>query len=105
MADVPTKEWCENMARLEGNSEVGAGPLAADPVFDGYILESDLTELERAAAIICGHDFIYSRNGDDCLEFQSFVREVLTTVVKPEIERLQAIISNAKLALGCEERE
>lgn len=89
MTAVPTKEWCEKMARLEGDSEVGAGPLAADPVFDGYILEPDFIALEHAAAIICGHDFIYERGVDDCLEFQSFVREVLTTVVKPEIERLQ----------------
>ncbi len=29
-----TKEWCIKMAKLEGDSEVGAGLLAADPVFD-----------------------------------------------------------------------
>ena len=26
-----TKKWCENMAKLEGDDEVGAGALAADP--------------------------------------------------------------------------
>ena len=29
-----TKEWCTIMAMLEGDAEIGAGWLAADPVFD-----------------------------------------------------------------------
>lgn len=29
------KEWCIRMAQLEGDSEIGAGRLAIDPVFDG----------------------------------------------------------------------
>ncbi len=28
-----TKEWCRHMAELEGDAEIGAGPLAVDPVF------------------------------------------------------------------------
>ena len=28
-----TKEWCRHMAELEGDAEIGAGPLAFDPVF------------------------------------------------------------------------
>lgn len=27
-----SKEWCMNMARLEGDSEIGAGLMARDPV-------------------------------------------------------------------------
>lgn len=27
----PSKEWCERMADLEGNSEIGAGLIAVDP--------------------------------------------------------------------------
>lgn len=30
-----TKEWCRHMAELEGDAEIGAGPLAVDPVFTG----------------------------------------------------------------------
>ena len=29
-----SKEWCVRMAQLEGDAEIGAGPLAIDPVFD-----------------------------------------------------------------------
>ena len=28
-----SKEWCRRMAELEGDAEIGAGPLAFDPVF------------------------------------------------------------------------
>lgn len=30
-----SKAWCMRMAQLEGDSEIGAGMLAIDPVFDG----------------------------------------------------------------------
>lgn len=30
-----TKEWCLRMAEIEANAEIGAGPYALDPVFDG----------------------------------------------------------------------
>jgi len=30
-----TRDWCLQMAQLEGNSEIGAGVLAIDPVFEG----------------------------------------------------------------------
>lgn len=30
-----SKEWCRYMAELEGDAEIGAGPLAVDPVFSG----------------------------------------------------------------------
>jgi hypothetical protein len=33
------EEWCLNMARLEGDAEIGAGLLAVDPVFDGEQIE------------------------------------------------------------------
>ena|SRR2546421_4297087 len=33
------EEWCLNMARLEGDAEIGAGMLAIDPVFDGELGE------------------------------------------------------------------
>lgn len=26
--EAPSKEWCANMAKLEGDSEIGAGPMA-----------------------------------------------------------------------------
>jgi HTH-type transcriptional regulator, competence development regulator len=32
-------EWCLNMARLEGDGEIGAGAVAADPIFDGELIE------------------------------------------------------------------
>ena len=31
---VASQEWCMRMARLEGDAEIGAGRLAADPVFE-----------------------------------------------------------------------
>ena len=31
--DIP-KEWCEHMAQIEGDAEIGAGRLAMDPTFD-----------------------------------------------------------------------
>ena len=31
--DIP-KEWCERMAQIEGDAEIGAGRLAMDPAFD-----------------------------------------------------------------------
>ncbi len=30
-----TKDWCNRMAQLEADSEIGAGLVAIDPVFDG----------------------------------------------------------------------
>lgn len=30
-----SKEWCMRMAQCEGDTEIGAGQLAVDPVFDG----------------------------------------------------------------------
>lgn len=32
-------EWCLNMARLEGDAEISAGAVAADPIFDGDLIE------------------------------------------------------------------
>jgi transcriptional regulator with XRE-family HTH domain len=34
-----TKEWCMRMAQLESDTEIGAGQLAIDPVFDGEQIE------------------------------------------------------------------
>jgi len=34
-----TKEWCMNMAQFEADSEIGAGMLAVDPLFDGELNE------------------------------------------------------------------
>jgi HTH-type transcriptional regulator, competence development regulator len=44
------KEWCLNMARLEGDAEIGAGMLAVDPVFDGDLIGQPETEEEPALA-------------------------------------------------------
>jgi hypothetical protein len=33
------EEWCLNMARLEGDAEIGAGAFAVDPIFDGELTE------------------------------------------------------------------
>jgi HTH-type transcriptional regulator, competence development regulator len=38
------KEWCMRMAQLEADAEIGAGPLAIDPVFDGDALLGEATE-------------------------------------------------------------
>jgi HTH-type transcriptional regulator, competence development regulator len=33
------EEWCLNMARLEGDAEIGVGAFAFDPIFDGELIE------------------------------------------------------------------
>ena len=37
-----TKQWCMKMAQREAGAEVGAGLLAADPIFDGEAVVDDL---------------------------------------------------------------
>lgn len=39
-----TKEWCRRMAELEGDAEIGAGPLALDPVFTGESIPAVLDD-------------------------------------------------------------
>jgi transcriptional regulator with XRE-family HTH domain len=39
-----TKDWCTRMAQLEGDAEIGAGPLAIDPVFDGNAFPIEASE-------------------------------------------------------------
>ena len=34
-----TQEWCLAMANLEGDTEIGAGAVAIDPIFDGHALQ------------------------------------------------------------------
>lgn len=36
-----SKEWCLRMAQLEGDAEVGAGPLADDPAFSGQVSQGE----------------------------------------------------------------
>ena len=38
------KAWCMRMAQLEGDAEIGAGALAADPVFDGEAAPANVPE-------------------------------------------------------------
>jgi transcriptional regulator with XRE-family HTH domain len=38
------KEWCMRMAQLEADAEIGAGPLAIDPVFDGDAFPAEASE-------------------------------------------------------------
>ena len=38
------KEWCLNMAVLEGDAEISAGSLAIDPIFDGDVLPDEAPE-------------------------------------------------------------
>jgi HTH-type transcriptional regulator, competence development regulator len=38
------KGWCMRMAQLEADAEIGAGPLAIDPVFDGDAFPGEATE-------------------------------------------------------------
>lgn len=38
------KEWCLNMAALEGDAEISAGSLAIDPIFDGDVLPDEAPE-------------------------------------------------------------
>ena len=45
-----TKEWCMTMAQREAGAEVGAGLLAADPVFDGKAVIDDLVRDESRLA-------------------------------------------------------
>ena len=45
-----TKEWCVAMAQREASVEVGAGPIAADPVFDGESVLDDLLRKESRLA-------------------------------------------------------
>jgi HTH-type transcriptional regulator, competence development regulator len=39
-----TKDWCMRMAQLEAGDEIGAGPLAIDPVFDGKAVSFEAPE-------------------------------------------------------------
>lgn len=39
-----TKEWCLNMAALEGDAEISAGPFAIDPIFDGDVVPGEAPE-------------------------------------------------------------
>jgi transcriptional regulator with XRE-family HTH domain len=39
-----TKDWCIRMAQLEADAEIGAGPLAIDPVFDGEAVPAEVPE-------------------------------------------------------------
>ena len=41
-----SKDWCVRMARHEGDTEIGAGRLAIDPVFDGERIPADVGEEE-----------------------------------------------------------
>ena len=36
-----SKDWCLRMAQHEGDTEIGAGRLAIDPVFDGERIPAD----------------------------------------------------------------
>jgi HTH-type transcriptional regulator, competence development regulator len=44
------KEWCMRMAQLEADAEIGAGPLAIDPVFDGDAAPAEATKEEASIA-------------------------------------------------------
>ena len=41
-----SKDWCLRMAQHEGDTEIGAGRLAIDPVFDGERIPADVGEEE-----------------------------------------------------------
>lgn len=44
-----TKDWCMTMAQLEAGVEVGAGLIAADPIFDGEVVLDDMRDESRLA--------------------------------------------------------
>ncbi len=39
-----SKDWCLKMAEVESDDEIGAGLIAADPVFDGETVPAESTE-------------------------------------------------------------
>lgn len=45
-----TKDWCMTMARREADADVGAGLIAADPIFDGEAALDDLVREESRLA-------------------------------------------------------
>lgn len=45
-----TKDWCMTMARREAGADVGAGLIAADPIFDGEAALDDLVREESRLA-------------------------------------------------------
>jgi len=48
-----SREWCLRMAQLEGDTEIGAGALAGDPVFD-----SQMTQVEPEYAVLAFGRFV-----------------------------------------------
>jgi hypothetical protein len=52
-----TKEWCLAMARLEGDSEVGAGTAAFDPAPDEHV-ETQASSAEADTAQVAFGSFI-----------------------------------------------
>jgi len=44
-----TKEWCVQMAQLEGGAEIGVGFSAVDPVFDGELMEQRVHDEPKVA--------------------------------------------------------
>lgn len=45
-----TKDWCMTMARREAGADVGAGLIAADPIFDGEAALDDMVRDESRLA-------------------------------------------------------
>lgn len=59
-----------------------------DPL-DGFVIQPEPTECERAAAIIAGHDKIQALGVEGMTDFHGFVQEVLATTVEPEFDRMK----------------
>ncbi len=47
-----SKDWCLRMAQHEGDGEIGAVRLAADPVFDGRPVPADVGDGNTNATLI-----------------------------------------------------
>lgn len=48
-----SKDWCATMAQLEADTEIGAGILAIDPVFDGEVMPVAVAPEDCKAPVLC----------------------------------------------------
>lgn len=60
----------------------------SDDPLEGFCIQPEPTEQDRAAAIICGSNQVLAM-GDGMVEFHGFVQEVLASTVGVEIDRLR----------------
>ncbi len=83
-----TKEWCLKMAQLEDDSEIGAGMIAIDPVFDGEQATQEASEQSEPSIAFSRLLRLMRRN-------QGLSVEKLAEDAKIEMEELVGIEEDA----------